>query len=212
MTDLITAIEPCEEDPNFRDIFVQGKLAMTLTLAMVEQLELTVEQPWDDEKANELKVCTAIEHARHIAIDLISRRTWGCNEMITRLVKRGAKKDIAKQTVDQLVEDGWLDDHSFACALIRQWLRKEPAGRRWLLHKLYEKEIPSVISNGALDEELAEQSEQDLADAFAKKRIHKISARDEETLKRKLLAAMNRKGFNIDVALEAFSKAQNNTA
>ena len=109
-------------------------------------------------------------------------------------------------------EDGWLDDHSFACALIRQWLRKEPAGRRWLLHKLYEKEIPSAISNGALDEELAERSEQDSADAFAKKRIHKISASDEETLKRKMLAAMNRKGFNIDVALEAFRKAQINTA
>jgi regulatory protein len=209
MTYLITAIEPSEDDPNLREIYVQGKLAMTLPCAMVEQLELTIEQPWDDETTNALDTCHVIEHSRKIAIDLLSRRTWGCDEMVTRLIKRGTDRVIAEQTVTQLVEDGWLDDHSFACALIRQWLRKEPAGRRWLLHKLYEKKIPSSVAQDALDEELQGQTEQDAADAFAEKRLRKILSSDEETCKRKLLSALNRKGFNMDVALEAFRKAQN---
>ena len=212
MTYLITAIEPSEDDPNLREIYVQGKLAMTLPCTMVEQLELTIEQPWDNETTYALDTCQAIEHSRKIAIDLLSRRTWGCDEMVTRLIKRGTDKVIAEQTVKQLVEDGWLDDHSFACALIRQWLRKEPAGRRWLLHKLYEKKIPPLVAKDALDEELQGQTEQDAADAFAEKRLRKILSTDEETCKRKMLSALNRKGFNMDVALEAFRKAQNNSS
>ncbi len=207
MTHLITAIEPSEEDPNFRDIYVQGKFAMTLSISAVEELKLTIEQPWDDETSNAIETCTAIEDARHIAIDLISRRTWGCNELIRRLVKRGSAKTIAEQTVEQLCDDGWLDDHAFACALIRQWLRKEPAGRRWLQHKLYEKEIPQDIANPAIDEELAGISEQDSANEFAAKRIAKTSG-DDETVQRKVMAALSRKGFSLDVALRAYRGAQ----
>ena len=38
MTNLITAIEPSEKNPNYRDVYVQGKLAMTLPCATVEEL------------------------------------------------------------------------------------------------------------------------------------------------------------------------------
>ncbi len=209
MTHLITAIEPSEDDPNFRDIYVQGKLAMTLPNSTVEELQLCVEQEWGEDTAEAIETSTAIKDARRIAIDLISRRSWGSNELITRLVKRGSERAIAEQTVAQLTEDGWLDDHVFACALIRQWLRKEPAGRRWLLHKLREKEISPEIAQQAINEELADLSEQESADAFAVHRIAKTSG-DDETVRRKVMAALNRKGFFADVASQALRTAQEN--
>ncbi len=209
MTHLITAIEPSEDDPNFRDIYVQGKLAMRLPYSTVEELQLSVEQEWDDVTTEAIESSGAIEKARHIAIDLISRRSWGCNELITRLVKRGNDKIIAEQTVAQLTEDGWLDDHTFACALIRQWLRKEPAGRRWLQHKLCEKEISSEVAKQAIDEELSAISEQDSADTFAAQRLAKTSG-DDETVRRKIMSALNRKGFPADVASQAFKTAKGN--
>lgn len=207
MTHLITAIEPSENDPNVRDVFVQGKFAMSLSLSMIEELQLTVSQEWNDTLSDAVELKHDVEEARKIAIDLLTRRMWGCGELEIRLIKRGTDKTVAKTTVDQLIEDGWLDDHAFACALIREWLRKEPAGRRWLLHKLHEKNITSEIANIALDEELEAISEQDAADAFAIKRLAKTSG-NEESIRRKVLSAMNRKGFPMDVATEAFRKAQ----
>jgi SOS response regulatory protein OraA/RecX len=211
MTQLITAIEPSGDDPNFRDIYVQGKLAMTLSFSMVETLQLTVQQEWNGETSGAVEQCHALEDARKMAIELISRRTWGCNELKTRLVKRGTDSGIATLAIEQLIDDGWLDDHSFACALIRQWLRKEPAGRRWLMQKLYEKEIARDIAQGAIDEELAESTEQEFADGFALKRLAKTSG-DEETVKRKVISALHRKGFASGVAFEAFKHAQNELA
>lgn len=208
MTQLITAIEPSGDDPNFRDIYVQGKLAMTLSFSMVETLKLTVQQEWNGDTTGEVEQCHALEDARKMAIELISRRTWGCNELKTRLIKRGTDSGIATLAIEQLIDDGWLDDHSFACALIRQWLRKEPAGRRWLIQKLYEKEIARDIAQGAIDEELAESTEQEFADGFALKRLAKTSG-DEETVKRKVISALQRKGFASGVAFEAFKRAQN---
>jgi len=207
MTHLITAIEPTDNDPNMRDIYVQNKFAMSLSVSMIEELQLTVSKEWTDTLTNEVELQNDVEEARKIAIDLISRRMWGIGELETRLVKRGTDKTVARTTVEQLVEDGWLDDHAFACALIREWLRKEPAGRRWLQHKLYEKNISTEIAESALDEELENISEQDSADAFAIKRLAKSSG-DEESIRRKVLSAMNRKGFKMDVATEAFRKAQ----
>jgi regulatory protein len=207
MTLLITAIEPSEKDPNYRDVYVQGKFAMTLPCATVEELQLTVKHPWDEETSIAVETLTAIEDARKTAIDLISRRSWGCCELITRLVKRGSDRKIAEQTIEQLTEDGWLNDLTYACALIRQWLRKEPAGRRWLQHKLREKEITQQIAALAIDEELRGHTEQDAADAFAAVRLSKISSQDDASVRRKIMSALTRKGFASDVATEAFSKA-----
>tara|TARA_B100000959_G_C14915315_1_gene597032 strand:- start:338 stop:985 length:648 start_codon:yes stop_codon:yes gene_type:complete len=209
MTHFITAIEPSKNDPNYRDIYVQGKLAMTLSFATVEELQLCVEQEWNEDTTEVVETFAAIENARHIAIDLISRRSWGCNELVTRLIKRGHEQSVAKKTVVQLAEDGWLDDHIFACALIRQWLRKEPAGRRWLQHKLHEKEISSEIANQAIEEELSDISEQESAEAFATQRLAKTSG-DKESIRRKVMSALNRKGFTNDIASEAFQAAQEN--
>ena len=208
MTLLITAIEPSKKDPNYRDVYVQGKLAMTLPFTTIEELQLSVEQPWDDETAHAVDEACAVTTIRRMALDLISRRTWGSGELLTRLVKRGCARAAAKDTIEQLVEDGWLDDHAFACALIRQWLRKEPAGRRWLAHKLHEKEVEPQVANNAIDEELGQQSEQEAADLFASTRFAKISSADEAVTRKKVIAALTRKGFAFDVAAEAFRKAQ----
>ncbi|MBC8200885.1 MAG: regulatory protein RecX [Planctomycetes bacterium] len=208
MTHLITSIEPSEKDPNARDIYVQGKFAMTVPCATIEELQLTVEQAWDDAATNAIETACAIASARQIALDLITRRTWGSGELRSRLVKRGSTQSVAEETVEQLVEDGWLDDHAFARALIRQWLRKEPAGRRWLAHKLREKEVDPNTAKRAIDEELGEQSEQYAADLFAATRFAKISSDDEGATRKKIVSALTRKGFAIDVAAEAFRKAQ----
>lgn len=211
MTQRITAIEPSNDDTNLRDIYVQGKFAMTLSLAMVETLQLSVEQEWTIGTTDTAEHCHALEASREMAIKLISRRTWGSNELKSRLIKRGTEAQIAERTVEQLIEDGWLNDHAFACALIRQWLRKEPAGRRWLMQKLYEKEVANDIAQGALHEELAGTTEQESANAFAIKRFAKTSG-DEETVKRKVIGALQRKGFAGDVSFEALKHAQNESA
>jgi len=212
MTRTITAIQPSTRDPNMREVYVDHSLATTMPLSLVELLHIEVNQQWTDTLVNHISRHNETVEARRIALDLISRRSWGINELATRLVKRGVNQAIATETTDKLAEDGWLDDVVYAGALIRQWLRKEPAGRKWLRHKLMEKEIPTEIVDAAIGDELGDLSEQDSATALALIKISKASALDDVTRRRRVIYALARRGFTMDEASEAYRCAQDNCA
>lgn len=203
MTGTITSISPSNENPNFRDVYVDDVLETTLPAIVVAQLKLEVDSKWTQHINQEAISIAASEEARLIALSLISRRMWGCNELATRLVKRGVDRAIADAVTEQLAEDDWINDYKYACALIRQWIRKEPAGRRWLQHKLREKQISTDIASDAIDAELGNRSELESATKFASIRLSKIVDLDEKSATRKIRAAMYRRGFDTDVAMDA---------
>jgi len=210
MTRTITAIEPTEEDPNLRNIFVDDTFTTTMSVSMISQLHLEIGEEWTEACESNYACHAACDKARSIALQLLSRRSWGVNEITTRLIKRGVEPNIATITTEQLNVDGWLDDRVYASALIRQWTRKEPAGKRWLEHKLREKEIPQAIASDAIDEAYEGKSEQAAAIQLASIRIATMSHLDQLAVRRRVIAALARRGFNSEVASEALRLAQTN--
>ena len=208
MTGTITSISPSKRDPNMRDVFVDDALETTLPATVVVQLKIEIDCKWTPDIDKQAESIAASEKARQMALSLISRRMWGCKELETRLVKRGVESSTATAVTEQLAEDGWLNDVQYACALIRQWIRKEPAGRRWLRHKLREKQITVDVATHAVEVELGDSSEQDAANAFATIRLSKIRNVEDEIAVRRVRAALNRRGFDADVAMDAIRSAQ----
>ena len=186
-----------------RDVFVDDALETTLPAIVVEQLKLEVNSIWTRQINQDATSIAASEEARQIALSLISRRMWGRDELATRLVKRGVDQSIAIVVTEQLAEDDWINDLKYACALIRQWIRKEPAGRRWLRYKLREKQISVDVATEAIDAELGNSSELESATKFASIRLSKTGNLDKETRIKRVRAAMHRRGFEADVAMDA---------
>ena len=193
---------------DLRNVYVDNSLAVTVPSSVVETLQIKTDLEWTDELADRIAEHHEHTKARRLSIDLISRRLWGTNELKTRLIKRGISQPIATETVNQLVEDDWLDDTKYAKALIKEWLRKEPAGRKWIHHKLLQKEIPSEIATEVVETELVDICELEMATELAKIRISKSTSVDVSTLRRKIMLALTRKGFSFEVASEAFQLAQ----
>ena len=164
MINLITDILPHEDDPNYRVIFVNDIPELTVPLSTVEQLGLQLQQPWTNELAQTVQSFEDIEKARNMALRLISMKAWGANELSARLVKRGIDKNVATITTQQLHEDGWLNDLSYAMARIREWTRIEPASRAWLRKKLFERQLSDETISLAINEELGDRSEQGRSD------------------------------------------------
>jgi regulatory protein len=208
MTGTITSICPSKRDPNMRDVFVDDAFEITMSATVVADLKLEVDTQWTSKIDDHATAIAASEDARQIALSLISRRMWGCNELKRRLVKRGIDQTIALVVTEQLVDDGWLNDLEYACALIRQWISKEPAGRRWLRHKLREKQIPSDIGINAIEVELGDRSEQESATLFASIRLSKLDGLDVEVATRRVRAALGRRGFEAYIATDAIRSAQ----
>ncbi len=208
MTGTITSISPSKRDPNMRDVFVDDALETTLPATVVVKLKIEIDCKWTPDIGKQAESIAASEKAKQMALSLISRRMWGCKELETRLVKRGVERAIATAVTEQLAEDDWLNDEQYARALIRQWIRKEPAGRRWLRHKLREKQITVDVATNAIETELGESSEQEAANVFAASRLSKLLNVKEEIATRRVRAALSRRGFDAHVAMDAIRSAQ----
>jgi SOS response regulatory protein OraA/RecX len=212
MTNFITDIQSSDDDPNNRVIFVNELRETTIPASTVEYLSLHIQQPWTDELANQVHTFEDIEKARSMALKLISMKAWGVQELANRLVKRGIDKDIAQTITMQLEEDDWLCDTTYACARIREWMRVEPASRAWLRMKLKDRSLTTDTCEQAIEEELGDLCEQDAATELATIRLAKTGSLDEATTRRRVIAAICRRGFPTDVASEAYRRAQTEIA
>jgi regulatory protein len=208
MTNTITDIQSLEDDPNYRIIFVNNEPEITIPSSTAKQLALQIGQIWTSELANTVQSFEDIEQARSMALRLISMKAWGVHELAARLVRRGIDREVATRTTEQLDEDGWLDDVSYARARIRDWTRIEPASRSWLRKKLHERKLSEETISASIEEELGDRNEQDAATELATIRIAKGSGLGEATLRRRVISALSRRGFSTDVGSEAMRRAQ----
>ncbi|MBC8203836.1 MAG: regulatory protein RecX [Planctomycetes bacterium] len=207
MSATITAIEADHEDPNVRHIYVQETCVATLTVSEIKKLEIVLNQEWTDALLHSIEDVQTNAQTRSIALQLLSRRAWSKKELADRLIKRGSEASAASIITKELEEDGWLDDFAYAGACLREWIRVEPASRRWLTHKLSGKGISETCAAQAIHEALGDQSEQDAATELATIRLAKVSNLDEPTQRRRVMAALQRRGFSSDVASEAIRRA-----
>ncbi|MBT4584868.1 MAG: regulatory protein RecX [Phycisphaerae bacterium] len=207
MSSCITAIEPDQHDPNLRHVFVQATCVATLSVSDVKRLEIELDQHWTEDLDRAIEELQSLEKTRSIALQLLSQRAWSQKELTDRLVKRGADSSTASTITSQLEEDGWLDDLAYAGACIREWVRIEPASKRWLEHKLASKGITETTAEQAINETYSDRSEQDAATELATIRLAKVAKLDEPTQRRRVMAALQRRGFSADVASEAIRRA-----
>ncbi len=203
----ITAIRVDPRDPNLRIVAVQDQPDRTLLARDVESLGLTSGMPWTEELATELEHCAAIAKARTTSLGLLSRRPWGTAELRRRLERRGFARDVALGVVNGLVEDGWMDDRAFAEALCRSWLKRSPAGSRWLLHKLAEKGVHRELAESVVEDLVAGTDEQTEAERLAHDRLRKMASVPEETARRRVAAALRRRGFDAETTRAAIDAA-----
>ena len=204
----VTDITISQDDPNVRILVCSTGTKTQLPAYFVDELNIKEGDEWGNELDSAITYFLESKEAEKIALQLISRKAWGKKELAKRLSKRGVTTEVAHAVTDQLELDGWLNDYVYACARIRELTRKEPAGRRFLTVKLQERLLDAQVIESAIQEEVGDVSEQDLATSLAKVRLAKIPAVDEQTARRRVIAALGRRGFSSDVGSEAIRRAQ----
>ena len=201
---LITAIEISEDDPNFREIYVDDEHVARVDAATVTLIQLEVGSAWAQEQSSAVALHQDQQEARAMAMDLISRRMWGSQELRSRLIQRGVQKEIAELVINSLLEDDWLDDVAYAEALIRETTRKEPAGKFLLREKLTLKHISSRITEAAIETYTNEVPAIERAKICLELRIKKIDPRLLSVSRNRLVKAVIRRGFTTEVVQDAF--------
>ena len=132
-------------------LHVDSEYFMTVDEAYFVSLGLKNGQEIGEEYLEELKENINCRRTYNCAVGILSRRDHSCKELTEKLRIKGMG-EYARNAVDKLVEQGYLDDERFAVSYARELIRLKSYGKRRVEQELYRKGIDRDIISTVLEE------------------------------------------------------------
>jgi regulatory protein len=132
------------------------------------------------------------------ALRLLSYRSRSCSEIIGRLEQKGFSQEEAERTVRYLQEKGFIEDRRVAMELLRDATERKHLGRRGIEMFLRRRGINREIINDILSSH-AVDVDRVSAMKYVRRRLRVLDTLPDETVKRRIRAALRRRGFSAEV-------------
>lgn len=142
-----------------------------------------------------------------IALAAIGRRSLSKRQLADHLQKRGTPSEVVEKTLLRLEEMGYLNDLDFARDFTDRSKRK--SSKRAIIQGLKTRSIDQEIIDW-VSEDLSEEDDFHLALKLATKKWRSDSA-DEEGMRRRLHAALMRRGFSTSTINSVFRELTGET-
>ena len=187
--------------PGRMSVVFEDESEVKSTLAVISDLRLFTGRELDEEQMKELKELSTRSIAREKALEYISRRRMSCKELERKMLDKGYEEETAAYCVNWLLENRFLDDESYAAAVVRHYSGKGYGPGR-IRAELSRRGIERELWDNAL-EEIPEDTSK--IDKFIASRLTDPEDRDQV---RKISAALYRRGHSwedIRRALRRFS-------
>ncbi len=190
---VITALRARRSRGGRVEVQIDGQRAFDLPLPLAAGL--AVGQRLAEQEVEALRQRAEEEAAYQRALKRVSWRPRSEEEVRRALARHGVAVPVQDVVLQRLREAGLLDDRRFAQAWVENQQTFRPRSRRALRRELAAKGVPREIAEAALaglDEEAAALE----AAAKAARRLRGLPA---EAFRRRLGAALARRGFDSDV-------------
>lgn len=128
-----------------------------------------------------------------------------------KLLDKGYPDPVVKDTLNQLDEQGLLNDRMFAQSLIQIFSTNRISGRKRIAFELKKRGIPGPLTQELLGNRTAPE-EQTKALELAKGKFERWQALEKMRRRKKVYDFLVRRGFDFDVAREAVKLAEHGTA
>jgi regulatory protein len=197
----ITALKVQKRNRRRVNVHIDGRFAFGL--AALEAMRLKIGQHLSAEDIARLKEKDQSEVAYDRALNFLSYRPRSVAEVRSRLTEKGYDPTTIDEVIARLSRAGLLDDVAFA----RYWLENrdthKPRGSRALQYELRQKGVADAV----IADLLADYDESDAAYRAALPQAHKLARRNDiDTLRSKLVAFLNRRGFSFGIARDTVDR------
>ena len=139
------------------------------------------------------------QQQRERALSLLSMRPHSRSELNRKLIQKGIPEEDAAEICDWLVELGFLNDQNYAAMVVRRYAEKGYGAQR-IRSELSRRGVPRECWEEALIER---SSSSDKIDRYLSSRLQHPHDQRE---RRKLSAALLRRGFSPEEIRSAFSR------
>lgn len=138
------------------------------------------------------------ELARTIALRLLTARARTRGELAEALRRRNVPPEAAEVVLTRLTEVGLIDDAEFARSWVTSRQQRRHLSRTVLRRELRSKGIAAEEITSAVAE-LSKDDELSAATSLAEKKVRSMRGLDVTVQRRRLVAALARRGFCADV-------------
>ena len=205
-TRLITAIKADPREPDLRKIQSGSKVIGRIRRQDVESLQLAVHDELDASMLDAIAACARRVALRLRAIRSLSRAAASRQRLATRLAPHADNFEQVTTILDELEQDGLLDDAVAADQIAQEVLRRGPIGTYKLTAMLRSRGFAGDLSRSVAAKYLDDRDE--LADAMeaAQKAARGLDRLPPETARRRLIGRLARKGFSASVVRETVER------
>ena len=130
------------------------------------------------------------------------RQECSRRDISTKLVGKGATAAEAREVVDRLVGEGFIDDARYARAFVADKFRFEHWGRVKISYMLHIKGLPDNVVDEALQQIDEAQYAETLKD-FLEGKLRTVRAATPYALRQKVARAAISRGFEPDLVFQA---------
>ncbi|MDG2022054.1 MAG: regulatory protein RecX [Phycisphaerales bacterium] len=197
----VTAVRAAAEHPGLVELEIDGIAVGVLPKAEIDLDQIVTGLRSDDPRVIAARRSIEIRTTRTRALDLLANRGHAAAELLEKLRKREVADEVAHAVIEELLEDGWLDDAAFARSRISDWRaagRSDADCRR----RLSEAGISDALISSELlavePTEPATSPEQNAAQEALTRIRRSIKGTDQASLRR-IAARMSRRGFELDM-------------
>lgn len=200
MADTITAILPQKKNRNRQNIFIDGEYAFSLSDKLA--FTLHVGDRLMPDRIAELKKSDEEDRALSKAIHFLKFRPRSRMEITRHLERKGFDDTCINAVICRLESFGYVNDRSFAAAWVDSRERNRPRGKFALQYELSQKGVAEKI----VEEVLADYDEESAAHRAVKSRAESLRKLDEKTMKIKLYAFLQRRGFTFETCGKVYDR------
>jgi regulatory protein len=199
----ITALKAQKRNRQRVNVHIDGRFAFGL--ATIEAMRLQVGQCLSDAEIARLKEQDQVEVAYDRALGFLSYRPRSIAEVHRRLTEKGFDESTIDEVIGRLSRASLLDDEAFARYWIENRDTHKPRGCRALRYELHQKGVADSVT----DRLLTHYDEEDAAYRAGLTQAQKLvrpHGYDTVTLRSKLLAFLNRRGFSYSTARDTVDR------
>ncbi len=192
----VTGLRPDKRAPSCLIVEVDGARFASVPAEAARELGLETDQELRKETLDRLSYLADVESSHRVALRMLANRPRSVYEVLRKLRERGHNPSAAAEAVGRLETAGLLDDRAFSEHYARVRAAKGH-GRSRLLADLLDKGVDRQLAERAIDRVLDAEGVEPLeqARALAEKRVRQLGALPAETLRRRVLAYLGRRGY-----------------
>ncbi|WP_124727505.1 RecX family transcriptional regulator [Staphylospora marina] len=178
-------------------IFVDGENLLSVHEDVLVKFRLYKDMEIEPDLLREMAEEEEIQRVKQAALRYLSHRPRTEAELRNRLLSKGFEAGVCDRVVEEMKELGYINDHWF----VRAWIRERQDGKKLGAKRLRQELIRKGIAPSLVDEalmEIPDDRQRQMAMELAERRCLRLVGEPWRNIERKVGAYLLRRGFGME--------------